>query len=751
MDTYTSLKKELLEINQKVNSLFPKAQSITGMADHTFGDWQKTCSGINKQIADEIIRIAVVGPIKSGKSTFTNALFKGDYFKRGAGVVTSIVTRARRGETLKAKLLFKSWIEINSDIRQALVMFPALSRRSENDGFDIRRKKERTDLQKAIDALSAEQLITKGVLNAGSMQLSSYLKGYERIKEIVSADNVMQQYKDDRFTEHRAFVGDETLAVYLKDVQLEINSGVFDADIEIADCQGSDAPNPLHIAMIQDYLLLTHFITYVISSRTGLREADIKFLSMIKKMGIMDNIMFVVNFDFSEHESLDDFNALRKKVEEELSLIKPEPEIYSFSALYNLFKEQRSNLPPKDRSRLDQWERERKLAAFSDRETARFEESLYHKLTRERYSLLLKNHLERLDVIATGIAHWILINQNILSKDAGSANQIIEKLKHHQGSMNQMKSVIKNTLDGANQKIEQKLRADIDRFFDVRTGNILKNIIEFIRGYQISYHDHEENLKQSGFSSTLYLIFQEFKHALDSYMTESVNPEIVRFIRQQEAWIGEHLNSIAGPYELMVQDALDAYSNLMDSFGVGFLQKRPQKINLPDMDSIKSMIGLSLPPAVASLRYTARMQTEAVVRFGFYTVVKIFKRLIRKPVQSKNEGGILALKDGVLQMKRETERSIVYLFKDYQENLKFQYIFKLVEAVSNKLYDALLDRFQAYVADLSNVVDLISNKKIDKQRTSELLKEMELISQEISQMITVVREEIDSTVKQNVS
>jgi len=745
MDTYTSLKKELLEINQKVNSLFPKAQSITGMADHTFGDWQKTCSGINKQIADEIIRIAVVGPIKSGKSTFTNALFKGDYFKRGAGVVTSIVTRARRGETLKAKLLFKSWIEINSDIRQALVMFPALSRRSENDGFDIRRKKERTDLQKAIDALSAEQLITKGVLNAGSMQLSSYLKGYERIKEIVSADNVVQQYQDDRFAEYRAFVGDETLAVYLKDVQLEINSGVFDKDIEIADCQGSDAPNPLHIAMIQDYLLLTHFITYVISSRTGLREADIKFLSMIKKMGIMDNIVFVVNCDFSEHESIDDFNALIKKVEEELSLIKPEPEIYSFSALYNLFKEQRSNLSPKDRSRLDQWERERELAAFSDRESSRFKESLHHKLTRERYSLLLKNHLERLDVIANGLDHWISINQNILSKDAGSANQIIEKLKHHQGSMNQMKSVIKNTLDGANQKIEQKLRADIDRFFDVRTGNILKNIIEFIRGYQISYHDHEENLKQSGFSSTLYLIFQEFKHALDSYMTESVNPEIVRFIRQQEAWIGEHLNSIAGPYELMVQDALTEYSNLMDSFGIGSLQKRPQKINLPDMDSIKSMIGLSLPPAVASLRYTARMQTEAVVRFGFYTVVKIFKRLIRKPVQSKNEGGILALKDGVLQMKRETERSIVYLFKDYQENLKFQYIFKLVEAVSNKLYDALLDRFQAYVADLSNIVDLVSNKKIDKQRTSELLKEMELISQEISQRITAVREEIDTT------
>ena len=742
METYTSLKAELLEINQDVYALFSNAKSIPGMTSHAFDDWEKTSSGINKQITEEIIRIAVVGAIKSGKSTVINALFKGDYLKRGAGVVTSIVTRVRSGKQLKAKLFFKSWDDVNSDMQQAMVLLPVLNRHWENDRFDIRRKKERMDLQQALSALSSEHLISKGARNASSVLLSSYLKGYENVKEIISSDYVTRQYNDDSFAKHRDFVGEDALAAYLRDIQLEINFEGIDGNIEIADCQGSDSPNPLHIAMIQDCLLLTHLIIYVVSSRTGIREADIKFLSMIKKMGIMDNILFVVNCDFSEHESIDGVNALINKIKEELSLIKPDPDIYSFSALYNLFKAQRRRLSSKDGMRLEQWEQEKALTDFSGRETERFEWSFDQKLTRERYSLLLKNHLERLDVIATGIDYWILINQKILSKDATSAGEIIAKVKHHQDSMNQMKSMIKNTLDGAVQKIEKKLKNDIDGFFDIRDGKIIKNIIEFIRDYRIPNHDHEKNLNVAGFSNTLYLIFQEFKYALDSLMAESVNPEVIRFIRQEETWIREHLDAIAGPYELMVQDALVEYSKLMESFGIECIQAKQKKIELPDMDAIKGMIGLSLPPVVAALRYSAKIKTEAVVRLGFYAVVKVFKKIIKRPIQH-NEEELLALKDSVLRLKRETERSIIFLFKDYRENIKFQYIFKLVEAVSKNLYEALLDRFQAYVTDLSNVVQLVSSQKVNKHQTFELLKEMELASREINQRINAFREKIE--------
>ena len=69
-------------------------------------------------------------------------------------------------------------------------------------------------------------------------------------------------------------------------------------------------------------------------------------------MGIMDNILFVVNCDFSEHDSLFDLKRLIESIKENLSMIKPSPQIYSISALYNLFKAQPSLLSQKDRLRL---------------------------------------------------------------------------------------------------------------------------------------------------------------------------------------------------------------------------------------------------------------------------------------------------------------------------------------------------------------------------------------------------------------
>jgi len=234
-------------------------------------------------------------------------------------------------------------------------------------------------------------------------------------------------YENDRFPDHKAFVGNESLAVYLKDILLEINSGGVKSNIEIADCQGSDSSNPLHLIMIQDYLLLTHLIIYVISSRTGLRQADIRFLSIIRKMGILDNIVFVINCDFSEHESIDDLNALVNRVREELSMMTPNPDIYRFSALYNLFISNNDNLSQKDRLRLEQWKADGKLTGLSNRETLRFESVFYDRLARKHYALLMKNHIERLGVILTGMGDWISLNRDVLARDAGSAAGILEK------------------------------------------------------------------------------------------------------------------------------------------------------------------------------------------------------------------------------------------------------------------------------------------------------------------------------------
>ena len=187
MDTYHSYKKDLVAINQDLTSLLSTGSSIPGVPNRTFGNWETTCSKLHKQLSEEVLRIAVVGAIKSGKSTFLNALFKGEYLKRGAGVVTSIVTRVRGGLQPKAKVLFKSLDEINQDILEAIALLPTGNPDFDRENFDIRQNRQREILKATLKALPPEQLITQGAKNLNTVLLHCYLNGYEPLKEMLSA------------------------------------------------------------------------------------------------------------------------------------------------------------------------------------------------------------------------------------------------------------------------------------------------------------------------------------------------------------------------------------------------------------------------------------------------------------------------------------------------------------------------------------------------------------------------------------
>ncbi len=742
-ETYNSYKETLLSINDSLSSLLSTVQSKPEIADTRFNEWQNACSDIHQQITEDVVRIAVIGPIKSGKSTFVNSLFKGDYLKRGAGVVTSIVTRIRSGEQLKASLFFKSWDEVNADIEQALVMLPSWKRSPDEKPFDIRREKDRHSLRSALRGLSNDLLIKNGIRNSNIVLLSLYFKGYDHISEKISADFTTTEFSGNHFAEHRIYVADDMLAVYLKDIELEIDNDSIDRSLEFADCQGSDSPNPLHLAMIQDYLMRTHLIIYVISSRTGLRQADIKFLSMIKNMGIIENIIFIVNCDFSEHESLEDLNHVVDKVKEELTLIRPQPHVYTFSTLFNLFNELSGNLMKKDSIRLAQWKEEEDMVAFSNNETQRFESSLNKKLTQERFDLLLKNHLERISVILSGIERWVEINKELLTQDVDSALILLKKMEHRHARMDQIKSLIKNTFNGAKEDITKKLKNETDRFFNNYTEGVLKQTSTFVNTYKISVEDYREKLMNSGFSNTLYLVFQEFKQALDVFMTENINPKIARFSAETDKKIKTSLESIANPYWTL---ALDEIAELKASLNKPSKENdTPHKEqNLLDMDVLKRVAGLKLPSSTAVLRYSTKMKTEALVRLGFYSVKKLVKKVFKQPSVNKQEEQMRALADGIRIIKNETEKSIVFHFENYRENFKFQYVSKLIEASSEHLHQLLMEQFQSYNTDIKALEKVIQQKGNEREETINFLDRIALDALRIQDIVDSTRDKVQT-------
>lgn len=719
---YTELKQQLLEINANLQSILETVQDQNEITDSRFEAWLAACADIHQQISEEILRVAVVGPIKSGKSTFTNALFGGDFLKRGAGVVTSIVTRIRSGQNLKAVLYFKDWDDINSDLEQALTMLPSWKARDDGKPFDIRREKDRQALEHALDELSNDHLITDGTRNANSILPALYLQGYQSVSDIISPDSHATEFGDKDFVRHREYVGSDELAVYLKDVELEINHSRIDGTIEIADCQGSDSPNPMHLAMIQDYLLRTHLLVYVISSRTGLRQADIRFLSTIKKMGIIENTLFVVNCDFSEHEDTAGLESLVERVRQELSLIKSEPEVFTLSALYNLFAAlPAKELPEKDRARLEQWCKEKQFVAFSDDESRRFEKIFHGKLSRERFFLLLNNHLERMAVMRAGMDRWLWTNRELMSEDAEGVADLLRKIDHHQQRMDQIKDLIKNTLGGAADKIKKEIRIDIDRFFNTRPGSALQSTLDTIRQFSIVFENYGDSLAASGFSSTLYQVFQEFRQTLDTFMAETINPEIVNFTSRTERKIKDGLETVAEPYQSMALDAISEYHQTMSQYEMGSADPGAEQLALLELDDVKKVAGLKLPTAATSMRYSAKVRTEAVLRLGIYSVLKLFKRAFKKPLQNEKEEQVLALAAGVKRMKAETEKAVLFHFKNYRENFKFQYAFKLVDFAASHLHRTLLERLRAYDTDLNELTRVMETRGDEREQIIALL------------------------------
>jgi GTPase SAR1 family protein len=743
MDVYRNLKQELMQAADDIACLMSKIKAIPGLDGASTREWERICHHIGLQLNEDTVRVAVVGAIKSGKSTFINALLQNDHLKRGAGVVTSIVTRVRNGKNLSATLYFKSWEEVNADISQASVFLPSVQNDERPDGLDIRNPVDRTDLQNALNSVDAEYMVTNGARNMNAALIASYLKGYDSVKDIVRDEAIIQRHDGSHFMNHRAFVGDDSRAVYLKDIELAIDSEWLADNLEIADCQGSDSPNPLHLAMIQDYLLLTHLIVYVVSSRTGLRQADIRFLSMIKTMGIADNILFVINCDFSEHESLESLRFLIDRIREEIALIRPDPDVFVFSSLFNLFRAVQPDLPEKDRMRLLQWEQETDVFQFSDQETHRFLDTFTEKLNSEKFRLLLANPIERIHAIADSVSHWISMNMDLLNQDADHAGAVIEKINQHQKRILQLKSMVQSTLNGHMEKLKRSLKSNTDTFFDFKASGPMASIMHFIHRQHIDLTGYRDRVKLDGFTKALYLVFQEFRQQLDTFVAESVNPDIIRFVKAEEHAIAESLASVAAPFDGLLEEALSEYHQSLSGIGIES-GPNPKKLSLPDMDRIKSRANLKLPPASIALRYSAKIKSEAVLRLGAYTAITLIKRLLKRPFQNREDDGLLALSDAVGRMKTETEKSIISHFRDYRENIKFQYLYKLADSAAAALLESLVERFQSYSTDSSQITTFAECHQTDKEAALSTLEDIRLAAATIGDRVNRIRNRMNT-------
>ncbi|NIR17584.1 MAG: hypothetical protein GWN86_28220, partial [Desulfobacterales bacterium] len=58
----------------------------------------------------------------------------------------------------------------------------------------------------------------------------------------------------------------------------------------------------------------SHFILYVLSSRVGMRQADLKLIEAIKILRLLPQTLFILNIDLDEHSSEESLKRLQERV-----------------------------------------------------------------------------------------------------------------------------------------------------------------------------------------------------------------------------------------------------------------------------------------------------------------------------------------------------------------------------------------------------------------------------------------------------
>jgi hypothetical protein len=95
-------------------------------------------------------------------------------------------------------------------------------------------------------------------------------------------------------------------------------------------------------------------------------------------------------------------------------------------------------------------------------------------------------------------------------------------------------------------------------------------------------------------------------------------------------------------------------------------------------------------------------------------------------------------------MKRMTEDSLRFQFKDYRENLKFAYLFRLLEEVAQRLVETLTDRFQAYGGDTTDISVHFDRQHSDRQHIATLIQNMQITAGDIDDKISRLRQAVEN-------
>lgn len=503
----------------------------------------------------------------------------------------------------------------------------------------------------------------------------------------------------------------------------------IDPDIEIADCQGADSTDPAQLSRILSYLETSSLIIYCISSRTGLRQADIQFLTRIRKLGLIENLIFINNCDLTEHENLEDLKKIESAIMQDLSFLEIRPRLFSFSALYNLFSKLGSRLGARDVKRLELWRHETDMIRYCDSMTEKFNDLLEHGIEKHRHELLISNHLKRLGIIIEELDKRVDILLDLLSSDSGKEEQAVRALEDLDRDASRLELIVNNSIEGAVAGLKDEIQSRLKEFFGRDISQITSDTCGFIDKIVIDIDRYRSVIQTSGFNRILYLMFQDFKNKFDLYVIEDVNPRVKRFIESQESRVAAYFQSLLDSYRIdlvksgrlaqfdFIQFQGEIYSGLDDSV---------------DIAAIKKILGLTMPEPVLEARYSGRIKAGTFTRFTLKTISQIWSCVFDTNARFSFSP---ALETAASRIRTEAGKDIRPQLELYGENLLNFYFTPLIEAATRDFTEKIKARFDRYRSFRQEADQLLNMKQTGKKDQTRALLSIKNQIQQVSAQI----------------
>lgn len=723
------LKGELGALRDDLSVFLDDFESRLEIGTDQIGSWKSSLNQAGQELAEDTFRAAVIGSVKAGKSTFINYLLGRDLLKRGAGIITSIVTRVMGGPTLAATLTLKGMQQVNAEISNSLLYFQR-SDLLEGNGFDMRDEKNRLRLSELLKDLADHTDTTQEAATKNRMLLQAFSSGYDELAGSLMDQESTMVLQSEEALRHRDFVGDERLAVYLKELILTVPEANLPAGVEIGDCQGSDSPNPNHMAAVLDYLLQSHLSIYLISVRTGVREADVKLINALKKLRMEDRTLFVLNLDLGELDSLAQLEQQVANARDSLGQLGLSPRLYGFSSLYHLLRHLQSEaggkLDERDRMRLDFWESAKDLLEYSDKQRELFQTELSRVLSYERDSLKLERGVNQLGRAVKNMDDYIAVRLFANSGGSEEVKKVCNELQVRQDELRNTLGLVQNSLKSVADSLKKDLKGDVDIFFDRRNGTVVGNLLEFIEQFSNGKTQVSDEQGQEHVMGRILDFYEELSDKLTRYINEEVNLQIIEYVRQKEADIIKKFEGQTHLYLTMMRQLFETYYAEIGQLVEGMAPPVAGEFVLSNKSP-----NVKLPLFSVTVSYQSTTRAQILLLVGLQKAMAGAKNLARKVLKKKegDNGAGESFEKGMAVIKKSALQVVNEQIRDYKDNLKYGYVLKLVDLIGENLYQQMHQYVGGSLVDLQDLLNLAEAEEQKKNETSELLTEYKKTTQ----------------------